>query len=169
MAMRNKVFHTLPPWYDTTSRVLVLGSMPSPKSRETSCYYGHPQNRFWPTLAVVYEEPIERDAEARRVFALHHHIALWDVLACCTIAGADDASISEPVPNDLPQILRAADIRAIFTTGKKAHQLYDVLLLPTIGREAILLPSTSPANRRWFDDAALAAAYREIRRYTDDL
>lgn len=162
---RQHEVHTLEPWYDRRSNVLILGTFPSPKSREYGSYYGHPQNRFWSTLASVFEESIPTTVSQRQAFVKRHHIALWDVLASCSIRGADDASIVDPVPNDLPRLLDATEIRAIFTTGKKAKALYDALLFPRIGREAILLPSTSPANRRWFDDKALVDAYRVIRSY----
>ncbi len=162
---KETVFHTLLPLYDAHSRVLILGTMPSPKSREYGCYYAHPQNRFWRTLAAVFEEDIPQTNEQRVAFAHAYHIALWDVLASCDIAGAQDSSIANPVPNDLFQILNAADIRAIFTTGKKAFALYQKLLLPTVGREAISLPSTSPANCGRYSEERLFEAYRVIASY----
>ncbi len=161
----SRVFHTLEPWFDSDSRVLILGTMPSPKSREYNCYYGHPQNRFWKTLSAVFEEEIAQDALSRREFVLRHHIALWDVLQSCEIKGAEDASISKEIPNDLSRILRSAPIGAVFTTGVKAKLLYDRLLLPQCGMQAIALPSTSPANRRWGTEEALFNAYRIIRQY----
>lgn len=164
---RQREFHTLEPWYDAQSRVLILGTFPSPKSREYGSYYGHPQNRFWPTLAAVFDETVPMTVSERQAFVSHYRIALWDVLASCEIRGADDASIVSPEPNDLPRILHVADIRGVFTTGKKAKALYDALLLPCTGREAIALPSTSPANRRWFNEQALIDAYRVIRSYCE--
>lgn len=95
------VLHELPPVFNEQSRVLFLGTIPSPKSREKGFYYAHPQNRFWPVLAAVFGEEIPQTTEERRAFALSHGIALWDVLASCTIRGADDQSIKDPVPNDL--------------------------------------------------------------------
>lgn len=157
--------HTIEPWFDAQSRVLILGSFPSPRSRECGCYYGHPQNRFWKTLAAVFDEPLPATIAERRLFVKRHYIALWDVLATCVICGADDASIVEPVANDLTRITESAEIQAVFTTGKKAKALYDALLLPKLGREAIALPSTSPANRRWFDEQALCEAYSVLREY----
>ncbi|MGN0172073.1 MAG: DNA-deoxyinosine glycosylase [Acutalibacteraceae bacterium] len=163
---RERVVHTLPPLYDAQSRVLILGTMPSPKSREYGFYYAHPQNRFWKTLAAVFEEEVPQTNEKRAAFVRAHHIALWDVLASCDIAGAEDSSIANPVPNDLFTILNAADIRGIFTTGQKAFALYRKLLLPSVKREAILLPSTSPANCRWYTETQLVEAYRAIAAYT---
>jgi len=160
-----RVYHTLEPWFDASSRVLMLGSMPSPKSREYGCYYGHPQNRFWTTLSAVFEEPIPPSAQERRLFVLRHHIALWDVLESCEIRGAQDASICAETPNDLSRILEVAPIQAIFTTGTKAKQLYDRLLLPQYHMEAIALPSTSPANRRWGTAQRLLSAYANIKQY----
>lgn len=160
-----RVFHTLEPWFDSHSQVLILGTMPSPRSRELHCYYGHPQNRFWKTLSAVFGEDIPQDTTSRRDFVLRHHIALWDVLQSCEIQGAEDASISKEIPNDLSCVLNASPIRTIFTTGVKAKSLYDRLLLPTCGIEAIGLPSTSPANRRWGTEAQLIDAYSVLLAY----
>ena len=140
------IIHEIAPVFDARSRVLVLGTMPSPKSRETGFYYGHPQNRFWRVMATVLKSPLPQTTEEKQALMLSHQIALWDVLHACTIEGAGDASIRDAVPNDIPPILRAADIRAIFTTGTKAYSLYNRHIRPAVGREAILLPSTSPAN-----------------------
>ena len=121
--MLERVDHTLLPWADDESRVLVLGTMPSPKSRARGMYYGHPQNRFWPTLATLWQEPRPESPEAARDFAARHHIALWDVLASCAIDGAADSSIADPVPNDVPALLaRYPNIRHIVTTGKKSSR-----------------------------------------------
>lgn len=138
--------HPLDPIFDERSRVLVLGSMPSPKSREVGFYYGHPQNRFWRVLAELFDEPMATTNERRRDQLLRHHIALWDVLASCTIEGASDASIVDAVPNDLGRILDAAPIEAVFCTGTKAADLYTKLIEPATGLPCVKLPSTSPAN-----------------------
>ena len=151
------VEHGFGPVWDGTSRVLVLGSMPSPKSREESFYYMHPRNRFWPVMEAIFTDPanptdVAGDTpQSRRGFALRHHVALWDVIASCDITGASDASIRNAVPNDLTPILRGAPIRHIFTTGAKAAQLYRRLIEPKLSAAGITipmtpLPSTSPAN-----------------------
>ena len=157
------VFHTIPPVYNEGSRVLLLGTMPSPKSRQAGFYYGHPQNRMWPVLARVFGEETPEGTEARRDFLLRHHIAMWDVLASCTIHGAEDSSIREALPNDIRPLLAAAPIEAIYTTGKKAFSLYRKYLLPMTGREAVCLPSTSPANCRWETMETLTAAYHVLK------
>ena len=140
------VTHQFGPCYDQRSRVLILGSIPSPKSREQGFYYGHPRNRFWRVMADVLGEPFPETVEARKAFLLRNRIALWDVLASCRIRGADDSSIREPIPNDLGLILQEAPIEAVFTTGKKAKELYDRMCRDRWGIEAFNLPSTSPAN-----------------------
>lgn len=141
--------HTLDPLFDACSRVLILGTLPSPKSREAGFYYYHPQNRFWRVLSTVLNEPFPETIEGKRELCLRNKIALWDVLASCRIEGASDASIRDPVPNDLPWLLRQTEIRAIFCTGAKAHELYQKLLFQTTGMPAVRLPSTSPANAAW--------------------
>lgn len=162
------VAHPLDPVFDERSRVLVLGTMPSPASRAAGFYYGHSQNRFWKVLGALFGEPEPCGAEARAAFALGHGIALWDVLASCAIVGASDASIADPVPNDLCRIARLAPIEAVFTTGSKASSLYRRCcagMLPGVRHAA--LPSTSPANARMrLDD--LVRAYRPLRDALDD-
>lgn len=140
-----KVEHTLDPLFDRTSRILILGTMPSPKSRQAGFYYAHPQNRFWPVMENLFHVSLPTIAE-KRVFCLQHHIALYDVLASCEIQGASDQSIRKAIPNDLKPLLENSEIHTIFTTGTKAYALYRRYLEKEIGIPAILLPSTSPAN-----------------------
>lgn len=142
------VTHEIQPVFDSRSRVLLLGTMPSPASREQGFYYGHPQNRFWRVLAAIFDEPVPRTIEEKRDMLLRHHVALWDVLASCEIEGASDASIRDAQPNDLARIFDAADIRAVFATGTKAGELYRKLIEPTLGVPCTTLPSTSPANAK---------------------
>ena len=142
------VTHEIQPVFDSRSRVLLLGTMPSPASREQGFYYGHPQNRFWRVLAAIFNEPAPRTIEEKRDMLLRHHIALWDVLASCEIEGASDASIRDAQPNDLARIFDVADIRAVFATGTKAGELYRKLVEPTLGVPCTTLPSTSPANAK---------------------
>ncbi len=144
--MRETVIHPIPPLYDKNSRVLILGTMPSPASRQRAFYYAHPQNRFWKVLCTLFDCPPCEDNNARRDLCQRHGIALTDVLKSCTIEGASDASIQNAQPNDLSPILNSADIRAIFTTGQTAGKLYHRLCEPVTGRPAIVLPSTSAAN-----------------------
>ena len=159
------IIHTISPVYDSGSRVLLLGTMPSPKSREAGFFYGHPQNRMWPVLASLFGEETPQGSDARRDFLLRHHIAMWDVLKSCTIRGADDGSIRDPEPNDLGPLLAQAPIAAIFTTGKKAHTLYNKYILPKTRLEAVALPSTSPANCRYETLETLKTAYRVLLDY----
>lgn len=140
------VTHEFDAFFDKDSRVLILGTIPSPKSREQGFYYGHPQNRFWKVIADVLGEEFPQTVEERKGFLKRNHIALWDVLESCEIKGASDVSIRNARPNDMNRILQAADIRAIFATGAKAAQLYKKLCFPECGVEAVRLPSTSPAN-----------------------
>lgn len=142
-----RLTHSIPPTFDDKSRVLVLGSFPSPKSREQGFNYGHPQNRFWRVLATLAQEDVPEGTEARRDFCLRHGIALWDVIAECDIEGASDTSIRNARPNQLSLITRTAPIEAVFCTGAKAHELYRRLGCEReCGLPATRLPSTSPAN-----------------------
>lgn len=167
MPQREIISHVFPPFVPEGARVLILGTMPSPKSREQGFYYGHPQNRFWTALAKVYAEVPPITVEERKAFLAKHRIALWDTLASCEIAGADDASIRKPIANDLRPLLQSASILAIFTTGAKAAMYYEKLILPYTDIPAITLPSPSPANCRYYTLDALSEAYGVIRTYCD--
>lgn len=157
-----RIVHPLEPLYTERSRVLVLGTIPSPKSREVGFYYGHPQNRFWKVLGELFDEPEPLGIEHRTAFLHAHGIALWDVLASCTIVGASDASIVDPVPNDLTRIANAAPLEVVFTTGAKATALYRRFGAPQLpGIAHVGLPSTSPANARMRLDT-LVEAYRPL-------
>lgn len=146
MAELLHVTHEFPALYASDSRVLILGSIPSPKSREVAFYYGHPQNRFWRVMAEVLKESVPTTIEEKTNMMLKHKIALWDVLDECDIAGASDTSIKNPVPNDMNWILKQTQIQRIYTTGAMAHKLYEKLCFPECGMHAVKLPSTSPAN-----------------------
>lgn len=139
--------HTIAPVYDAQSRILILGSFPSVKSREAAFYYAHPQNRFWRVLAAVLGEETPSTVDARRALLLRHGIALWDVIASCELEGSSDASITHVVPNDLSRILSHADIARIFCNGGTALRWYRRCNETRFGA-AELLPSTSPANAR---------------------
>ena len=141
-----RVEHILEPICFPDSRVLILGTMPSPRSRQEMFYYAHPANRFWRVLSCVLGEPFAADIPSRVDMLRRRHIALWDVLQSCLIDGASDSSIRQPVPNDINLLLDGSDIHAVFTTGKTAYNLYNKLCLPRTGMQAVSLPSTSAAN-----------------------
>lgn len=161
-----QLFHPWKPVYDENSKILILGSFPSPKSRENHFYYGHPQNIFWKIAAKVLnqEEPIPTPEE-RRKFLLDNHIAVWDVLASCKIIGARDDSIQNPIANDFSEIFQNASIQKVFTTGKKGSQLYEKLCYPVNGIKAEYLPSTSPANRAIQGKPEFLESWSQIKNY----
>ncbi len=140
------VFHNIPPIYDESSRILILGSFPSVKSREGEFFYHHPKNRFWNVLAAVFSCDTPLSIESKKQFLAANHIALWDVVKSCELIGSDDSSIKNVKVNDIGMILDSCNIHRIFTNGGKAYELYDRFCLPALQREAIKLPSTSPAN-----------------------
>ena len=144
--MDGHITHTLEAIVDEKSKVLILGTMPSPKSREGGFYYAHPQNRFWRTIAGVLGTDTPATIEGKKHLALDHGIAIWDVLASCKITGADDSSIKDAVVNDFTQIFAASNIQAVFTTGKKATGLFKKHCAEKYGFDPIYLPSPSPAN-----------------------
>lgn len=142
--MKKKVYHELEPYYNTNSKVLILGSMPSVKSRELKFYYMHPQNRFWKTLAKVFDEDLPSSIDDKKDFLKRHKIALWDVVASCNMTGSSDSSISNVKVNNINKLLKETNVEKIFTLGRKAYNLYNKYLLPKTKKEALYLPSTSP-------------------------
>lgn len=141
--------HPIKPLYDENAKVLILGSFPSVKSRESMFFYGHPQNRFWRVTAAVFESEVPTTVEEKKRFLLANHLAVWDVIASCEITGSADSTIKNVVPNDLRKIIAAADIQKIFVNGKTAEKYYNRYIKNSLGRKAICLPSTSPANAAW--------------------
>ena len=156
--------HPIPPLYDAQSRVLILGSFPSVKSREAAFFYGHPQNRFWRVLATVLGCPVPSSIPEKEEMLHTHHIALWDTIASCDIEGSSDSSIQNVVPNDLSPIFRTADIQAVFCNGATSYRLYCKYIEPQSGFRAQKLPSTSPANAA-FSIERLTQQWQVLREY----
>lgn len=141
--------HTFEPVFNKESKVLILGSFPSVKSRENNFYYGHPQNRFWKVLAQVFETEVPQTIEEKKTFLLEHHIAVWDVIESCTIIGSSDSSIKDVVVNVFSKVLENSSVEKIYVNGGKAYELYHKYAEKQTGIPAIKLPSTSPANAAW--------------------
>lgn len=152
------IVHPLEPFYDENSEILILGSMPSVESRKQNFYYAHPQNQFWRLLADVYDEKIIDKEE----FLRKHHIALFDVIQSCDIEGSKDSSIRNVVVNDIASLVNKTKITKIFTTGKKAYDLYQRYLKDSVGIDAIYLPSSSPLYQVMKYEDKLVI-YRKIR------
>lgn len=144
--MSDKVIHEFEPVYNKHSKILILGTFPSVKSREYNFYYGHPQNRFWKVLAQVFQDNIPNTIQEKKEFLLKNNIALWDVVQSCTITGSSDSSIRDVIPCNLNEILNTSNVSRIYGNGAKACELYEKYILSTTHEEIIKLPSTSPAN-----------------------
>lgn len=158
--MEHVTHENIPPFFDQNSEILILGSMPSKKSREAKFYYMHPQNRFWKILSAIFEEEITDKKE----FLKKHHIALWDTIASCDILGASDASIKNVIPNDIAKLVKQTKIKHIFTAGKTADKYYQKYTYLDLKMPAICLPSTSPANCRISFDQMIEE-WKIIRNY----
>ena len=144
--MQKRIVHPIPPLFNEQSRILILGSFPSVRSREACFYYGHPQNRFWKVISAVFDENTPVTTEEKKDLLLRNGVALFDVIASCEITGSADSSIRNVIPNDLSVIVDAAHIEQIFVNGRTAEKYYNKYTRDVIGREAVCLPSTSPAN-----------------------
>ena len=174
-----RIYHPFGPLYNENSRVLILGSFPSVKSREQEFFYGHPQNRFWKVMGALFGSPcscirsdgeekiaegsaegklyVPKTIEEKKALILDNGLALWDSIGSCEITGSSDASIRNVEPNDLRIITGSCDIRAIYCNGKKSLEVYNRYIEPVLGRPAVALPSTSPANAAWSLDRLIEA------------
>lgn len=157
------ITHTFEPIYDKNSKILILGTFPSVKSRENHFYYGHPQNRFWKALSAVLATEVPQTIEEKKDLLLQNNIAIWDVIGSCTIIGSSDTSIKDVVVNDFSDILKDSNIDTIYVNGNKAYELYHKYAEKQTGINAIKLPSTSPANAAWSLDR-LVEAWKKIKR-----
>ena len=161
------VLHNIPPLYDEHSKILILGSFPSVKSREAQFFYGHPQNRFWRVLSALTGEKCPMVTEDKKAFLKRNGIAVWDVIKSCDITGSSDSSIKNAVPNDLSEIFETANIKKVFCNGTTSYKLYKRYMEKETGRTAELLPSTSPANAAYkLDD--LIREWKKINDYDDE-
>lgn len=156
--------HTLKPFYNNDSKILILGSFPSIKSREVGFYYSHPQNRFWRVLASVFNEDVPLSIEDKEKLLARNKIALYDVCAFCEIKASSDASIKNVVPNNLDEIFNLAKIKVIAFDGKTAFNLYQKFFKDKYNVKLICLPSTSPANAIWKLDM-LINEYKVLNNY----
>ena len=146
--MEMRVSHEFGPYINKNSKVLILGSIPSVKSRKCGFYYMHPQNRFWSVLSDLFDEDFPKTILEKKQLLFRHKIALWDVIESCDIDGSSDSSIKNVKVNDIKKLIVGTDVKTIFVTGKKSLQLYNRYCLKDVGIEAIYLPSTSGANCR---------------------
>ena len=160
------VSHNFTPVFDERSRILILGTFPSVKSRESQFYYGHPQNRFWKVTAAICKSAVPQTIEEKKTMLLAGRIAVWDVIASCRIEGSSDSSIRDVVPNDIAGLLENTHIQAVFCNGGKAYELYEKYCeKQQKAPKAIKLPSTSPANAAWSLEKLTAAWEAETGRY----
>lgn len=163
-----KIIHPIDPIYDKNSKILILGSFPSVKSREEGFFYGHPRNRFWSVLADIFGENKPVTIEEKKNLLLNHNIALWDVIHSCEIYGSADSSIKNVVANDVNNILCNSKIEFIITNGKKADELYNQYIYPNTHIKSHCLPSTSPANAAWQYDRLLEEWLGYVKSLQDD-
>ena len=155
------IVHPFPPLFDEDSEILILGSLPSVKSREQMFFYGHPQNRFWPIIAMLLDEPAPNSIEEKKRLVLKHHIALWDTIYSCDIIGSGDSSIKNVVPTDLRPVVQGSKIERIFCNGQTSWKYFHRFQERELGIAATALPSTSPANAAWTIER-LAQAWKVI-------
>ena len=146
MSKENSVIHPFGPLYNENSESLILGSFPSVKSREAMFFYGHPQNRFWKVIPMLYGEKTPENIEEKKSIILRHNLALWDSIHSCTITGSSDSSVKDVVPNDISKIIENSKIEKVFCNGALSHKMYMKYIYPDTKIEAVKLPSTSPAN-----------------------
>ncbi|KNZ43501.1 DNA-deoxyinosine glycosylase [Acetobacterium bakii] len=159
----NILIHKFEPVYNEKSKILILGTFPSVKSRTASFYYQHPQNRFWKVISALIGMPTPETIAAERKMLLSNHIAVWDVIYSCDINGSSDSSIRNVVPNDIAKILKETDIKTIYANGGKAYELYNRYCYEKTNEKIIRLPSTSPANAQYSLERLIECWQTEIK------
>lgn len=155
-------YHNIPPVYDKNSRILILGSFPSVKSREAQFFYGHPQNRFWKVMSAVLSCDLPVTVQQKKLMLLSHNIAVWDVIGSCEITGSSDATISSVVPNDIAGLVAETSVTRIFANGATSYNMYKRYCRDNVGIEAVKLPSTSPANAAFSLDRLISVWKSQI-------
>lgn len=140
------ITHPFEPVFDSASEILILGSLPSVKSREQGFYYAHPRNRFWKVISAIYQEKEPLKIEEKKKILLKNRIAVWDVIESCDIKGSSDSSIKNVIAADIGGLLKKTKISSIYANGKTAGSLYEKFILADTEKEIVILPSTSPAN-----------------------
>ena len=160
------IVHPFPPLYDDRSRILILGSLPSVKSREQMFFYGHPQNRFWKVMSAVLGEALPTTIEEKKRMLLKHRIALWDTIYSCDIIGSSDSSIKNVTPTDLRQIVERSEVQRIFCNGGPSGRYFQKYQQKTLGMEATVLPSTSPANAAFSLEKLIQLWGQALKDYT---
>lgn len=156
------IIHPVSALYNENSKILILGTFPSVKSREACFFYSHPQNRFWKVMARICNSDVPQTVEEKKQLILENNFALWDVIHSCDITGSADSSIKNVVPNDISEIIDNSKVCRIFVNGKKAESLYQKYIEKNIGIKAVCLPSTSPANASWSEDRLFEYWYEKI-------
>lgn len=159
------LIHTFEPVYNKNSKILILGSFPSVKSREENFFYGHPQNRFWKVISSVFECETPIGIDEKKEFLINNKIALWDTISSCDIIGSSDSSIKNVVASDISLILNSANISSVFANGATSHKLYMKYCYPQTKTDAVKLPSTSPANAAFSLEKLISVWRQEIRKY----
>lgn len=149
MAEYERIVHPLEPLYDKNSKIIVLGSFPSVKTREYGFFYGHPQNRFWKIMEVLFDCDLDKSIDERKNFMLEHNIAMWDTIYACDIVGSSDASIKNVVPTPLSDIVENSNIEAAFCNGATSYKYFKKYHEENLHIKSFKLPSTSPANARY--------------------
>ena len=159
-----KVNHSFPIFIDSNSKILILGSFPSVKSREEDFYYMHKQNRFYKILSNLFNEDFYNvDINTKKELLYKYHIALYDVIESCEIENSNDETIKNVEPSNIKEYIKNTNIKHIFINGNKAKELFikynnDLINMTTF------LPSTSARNAR-FNLEKLTNEYKIIKEY----
>lgn len=157
------IVHPFEALYSETSKILILGSFPSVKSREQNFFYGHPQNRFWKVISGILEEPVPITIQEKKELLLKYDIAVWDVIYSCDIKGSSDSSIKNVIPTDLATVVKNSKITKVFCNGKTSGKMYEKYQRDVLGIDAVVMPSTSPANAA-YSLQRLIEEWKEIRK-----
>lgn len=159
-----RVTHPFEPIYDKNSKILILGSFPSVKSREDNFYYAHLQNKFWKVLQKIYGNNDMLETKEQKIkFLLDNGIAIWDSIKECDIENSADSTIKNVVPNDIKSILENSKIEKILCNGGTSFEVFKKYYKNDLGIKVDVLPSSSPANARYSLDKLVSVWSEKIK------
>lgn len=160
-SMRTHCLTCFPPVIETDTRILIIGSFPGKASLEAQQYYAHPRNQFWRLIsAITGASIVGLPYEARLAHLLAHDIGMWDVFFSCERHGSLDTAIRNPQLNDFDALRHQYPTLArVCFNGKLSGKFAP--RFATAGFEALVLPSSSPANAQWSFEQKLTA-WRQI-------
>ena len=148
------MIHSFPPFVNSETEILILGTMPGIASLEKQEYYAHPRNHFWKIIYTLFDElPVSTNFEEKIKLLEKNKIGIWDVLENCERKGSLDIHIKNHQANDFENLFQQyPTIKKIIFNGKESHRYFIKSFGQIKGITYYVMPSTSPANTMSFEN-----------------